>query len=238
MRVEIWSDISCPWCYLGQARFEKALADFAQHGDVEVVHRSFELDSSLQKGAAAPIVDVLVRKAGMSRQQALANEENLRRKTAEEGLDYVLGRDHGRTFDMHRALQLAKVRGRQHELLKILYRANFAEQRSIFDDDERLIELCVEAGLDAAEVREVLSSPDAFVAEVRADEKEASAIGAHAVPFFLFDGKFGLAGAQPVDSFRQALERAWGERTIVQLAEDADAEACGPHGCPVPHAAR
>lgn len=237
MRVEIWSDISCPWCYLGQARFEQALTAFTQQtgADVEVVHRSFELDPSLRKGDAAPIVDVLMAKAGMTQQQAQANENNLSRQTGAEGLEYVMGRDHGSTFDMHRVLQYAKQRGRQHELLAILYRANFAEERSVFDDDERLVELAAEAGLDAAAVRKVIDSPEAFVDEVRADEREASSVGAHAVPFFLFEGKYALAGAQPTESFRNALERAWGEHPIVQLAADDESAVCGPDGCPVPH---
>lgn len=209
MQIDIWSDISCPWCYLAQARFGKALDGFAHRSQVQVVHRSFELDPSLRKGDAAPIVKVLMAKAGMSHEQALANEQNLSRQTAREGLGYVMDRDHGSTFDMHRLLHLAKRHGRQHELIGILFRANFAEERSVFDDDDRLYELAVEAGLDGGEVRAVLADPKAFAAEVRADEAQAHKVGAYSVPFFLIGGKLTLVGAQSTATFAQALERAW-----------------------------
>jgi predicted DsbA family dithiol-disulfide isomerase len=209
MRIDIWSDISCPWCYLAQARFGKALDAFAHRNAVQVVHRSFELDATLRKGDAEPIVKVLMNKIGFTEEQALANEENLSRQTAREGLGYVMDRDHGSTLDMHRLLHLAKRKGVQHELIGIFFRANFAEQRSVFDDDERLVELATEAGLDAAEVRTVLTDPDVYTDAVRADEAEATRVGATSVPFFLFDGKFSLAGAQPLTHYSRALERAW-----------------------------
>lgn len=209
MRIDIWSDISCPWCYLAQARFGKALESFAHRDEVQVVHRSFELDRTLRRGDAAPIVKVLMAKAGMTEEQALANEANLSRQTAREGLGYVMGRDHGSTFDMHRLLQLAKRKGRQHELLAVLFRANFAEERSIFDDDERLYELALEAGLSGDDVRTVLNDTNVYTDAVRADEAEAARAGAYSVPFFLFDGKFSLVGAQPATHYSRALERAW-----------------------------
>jgi predicted DsbA family dithiol-disulfide isomerase len=236
MRVEVWSDIACPWCYVGKARFEKALADFPHRDQVEVVHRSFELDPHRAKDDIQPVLTVLTKKYGMSEAQAQAGEENLGQQAAAEGLAYrTRGRDHGNTFDMHRLLHLAKEHGRQSELLDALYRANFAEERSVFSEgDERLVELAVSAGLDADEARKVLADPDAYADEVRADEREAAQLGATGVPFFVLDRKYGVSGAQPAEVFTRALAQAWGERSPLTLLQDGGGDACGPDGCAVP----
>ncbi|MGV9235149.1 DsbA family oxidoreductase [Streptomyces nigra] len=238
MRVEIWSDIACPWCYVGKARFEKALAAFPHRDQVEVVHRSFELDPGRAKGDIQPVITMLTKKYGMSAAQAQAGEENLGAQAAAEGLAYrTEGRDHGNTFDMHRLLHLAKRHGRQDELIQILYRANFAEERSVFaEGDDRLVELAVEAGLDADEVRRVLADPEAYADDVRADEREAAQLGATGVPFFVLDRAYGVSGAQPAEVFTQALTQAWGDRSPLTLLDTGDADACGPDGCAVPQA--
>ncbi|MFF3514613.1 DsbA family oxidoreductase [Streptomyces sp. NPDC002573] len=236
MRVEIWSDIACPWCYVGKARFEKALQAFPHRDEVEVVHRSFELDPHRAKDDVQPVLTMLSKKYGMSQAQAQAGEDNLGAQAAAEGLEYrTTGRDHGNTFDMHRLLHLAKERGRQDELIQILYRANFAEERSVFSEgDERLVELALEAGLDTEDVHRVLADPTAYADDVRADEREAAELGANGVPFFVLDRKYGVSGAQPTELFAQALTQAWGERSPLRLIEDGGAEACGPDGCAVP----
>ncbi|MFG3424685.1 DsbA family oxidoreductase [Streptomyces californicus] len=236
MRVEIWSDIACPWCYIGKARFEKGLAEFAHRDQVEVVHRSFELDPSRAKGDTAPVIDMLARKYGRSREEAVSMEADVAANAQAEGLGYrVEGRDHGNTFDIHRLLHLAKARGRQDELLTLAYRANFAEERSVYDD-EVLLALAVEAGLDAGEARSVLADPDAYADDVRADEREAAELGASAVPFFVLDRRYGISGGQPSEVFVQALEQAWKDRPATALTPvGGDAEACGPDGaCEVP----
>ncbi|OIK26660.1 DsbA family oxidoreductase [Streptomyces malaysiense] len=236
MRVEIWSDIACPWCYVGKARFEKALAAFPHREDVEVVHRSFELDPGRAKGDVESVLTMLTRKYGMTEAQAEAGEDNLGAQAAAEGLDYrTRGRDHGNTFDMHRLLHLAKDRGRQDELIQALYRANFAEERSVFaEGDERLVELATGAGLDAAEARAVLADPEAYADAVREDEREAAELGANGVPLFVLDRKYGVSGAQPAEVFTQALDRAWGERAPLEPVGRDGAAACGPDGCAVP----
>ncbi|MFI9830420.1 DsbA family oxidoreductase [Streptomyces sp. NPDC051913] len=239
MRVEIWSDIACPWCYVGKARFEKALEAFPHRDGVEVVHRSFELDPGRAKGDVQPVIKMLTKKYGMSEAQAQAGEENLGAQAAAEGLAYrTRDRDHGNTFDMHRLLHLAKEQGRQNELIQAFYQANFAEERSVFSEgDERLVELAVAAGLDADDVRKVLADPSAYADDVRADEREAAELGANGVPFFVLDRKYGVSGAQPAEVFAQALSQAWGERSPLRLIDQSgqgDAEACGPDGCAVP----
>ncbi|WP_103513751.1 DsbA family oxidoreductase [Streptomyces sp. SM10] len=236
MRVEIWSDIACPWCYVGKARFEKGLAGFAHRDEVEVVHRSFELDPGRAKGDTEQVLDMLAQKYGRTVEEARGMEANVAANAQAEGLGYrTEGRDHGSTFDIHRLLHLAKARGRQDELLTLVYRANFAEERSVFDDVV-LAGLAVEAGLDADEARAVLADPEAYAADVRADEREASELGANAVPFFVFDRRYGISGGQPAEVFVQALEQAWKDRQATRLTQvGGDAAACDADGvCEVP----
>ncbi|OKJ56487.1 DsbA family oxidoreductase [Streptomyces sp. CB02115] len=236
MRVEIWSDIACPWCYIGKARFEKGLAEFAHRDEVEVVHRSFELDPSRAKGDTALVIDMLAEKYGRTREEAASMEANVAANAQAEGLGYrTEGRDHGSTFDLHRLLHLAKARGRQDELLTLAYRANFAEERSVFDDAV-LLALAVEAGLDADEARAVLADPEAYADDVRTDEREAAELGANAVPFFVLDRRYGISGGQPSEVFVQALEQAWKDRPVTALTTvGGDAAACDPDGsCEVP----
>ncbi|WP_309093562.1 DsbA family oxidoreductase [Streptomyces sp.] len=236
MRVEIWSDIACPWCYVGKARFDKALREFPHGDEVEVVHRSFELDPGRAKDDVQPVIDMLTRKYGMSPAQAEAGEDNLGAQAAAEGLDYrTRGRDHGSTFDMHRLLHFAKEQGRQERLLDLLYRANFADERSVFNDDERLVELAVAAGLEEQAARAVLADPRAYADDVRADEREAAQLGAGGVPFFVLDRKYGVSGAQPAEVFTRALAQAYGDRAPLETVDGADTDgACGPDGCAVP----
>jgi len=234
MRVEIWSDIACPWCYIGKARFEKGLAAFAHRDEVEVVHRSFELDPNRAKGETGPVVPMLAKKYGRTIEEAQAMEEHVASNARSDGLDYrTEGRDHGNTFDIHRLLHLAKARGRQSELLDLAYRANFAEERSVFDA-ETLVTLAVEAGLDETEVRTVLADETAYADAVRADEREAAELGANGVPFFVLDRRYGISGGQPAEVFTQALEQAWASRALqpvaVAAATDGGAGACDVDG--------
>ncbi|MGQ4515874.1 DsbA family protein [Streptomyces sp. DW26H14] len=212
MRVEIWSDIACPWCYIGKARFEQGLAAFPHRDEVEVVHRSFELDPKAAPASGETVVDMLAAKYGRTREEAAAMEENVASNARSEGLGYLTeGRDHGNTFDIHRLLHLAKARGRHSELLDLAYRANFAEERSVYAPGT-LVALGVEAGLDEEEVRGVLADPSAYADDVRADEREAARLGAGGVPFFVLDRRYGVSGGQPAELFTQALQQAWETR--------------------------
>lgn len=213
MRVEIWSDIACPWCYIGKARFEKGLAAFPHKDEVEVVYRAFELDPSMAKGSGRAVVDLLAEKYGRSRDEALAMEEHVAANARSEGLGYLTGegRDTGNTFDIHRLALLAKARGRQSAFLDLAYRANFAEERSVFAQDT-LLAIAVDAGLDEEEARAVLADPEAYADEVRQDEAEAHALGANGVPFFVLDRRYGVSGGQPAEVFTQALAQAWESR--------------------------
>ncbi|GGW63316.1 DsbA family oxidoreductase [Streptomyces xantholiticus] len=235
MRVEIWSDIACPWCYIGKARFEKGLEAFAHRDEIEVVHRSFELDPNRAGHDTTPVVDLLAKKYGRTREEARAMEEHVASTARSEGLEYrTEGRDHGNTFDIHRLLHLAKARGLQDELLTLVYRANFAEERSVFDP-EVLVALAAEAGLDEQEARRALADEAAYADDVRADEREAAELGATGVPFFVFDRRYGVSGGQPAELFTQALEQAWQGRSVTPPGGAAACDADG--ACEVPAAA-
>jgi predicted DsbA family dithiol-disulfide isomerase len=207
MLVEIWSDIVCPWCYIGKARFEKSLAVSPHRDEVEVVFRSFELDPTRARDAATPVVTMLADKYGLSEDQARQAEQDVAQNAAAEGLPYRTDRAHGNTFDIHRLIQLAKEHGRQDVMVDLAYRANFAEG-TIFVPG-RLEELAAEAGLDPEAVRKVLADETAYADAVRADEQEAARLGATGVPFFVFDGRLGVSGAQPVELLTRALAEAW-----------------------------
>ena len=208
MKVEIWTDVVCPWCYVGKRRFEKALANFDHRGDVEVVHRSYQLNPLAPKDKTSPRRASLMSKYGLSEQQVDAMNAKMEQTAAEEGLRYDLtGGVTGNTFDAHRVLHLAHDRGRQDEVIERLYRAYFTEKRSLFDHDS-LVELAGEAGLDRDEVRRMLASHD-YTDAVERDVNEARRLGATGVPFFVIDNRYGVAGAQPAEVFSQALDRAW-----------------------------
>lgn len=207
MRVDIWSDIVCPWCYLGKRRFERALDAFEGRADVEVVHRSFQLDPARPKGHTQHRREMLMSKYHLSAAQVETMDARMEQTAAAEGLEYHLGDGvTGNTFDAHRLLHLAADRGRQDATLERFYRAYFTEGRSLFEDDS-LAALAVESGLDAAGVGRVLAGDD-YAAAVVADVREAHALGANGVPFFVFDNRFGVSGAQATDVFAQVLARA------------------------------
>ena len=207
MRVDIWSDIVCPWCYVGKARFEKALSAFTHADEVEVVYHSFELDPQAAHGTGQSNLDMLAAKFGKSRAEALAMDDHVGAMARAEGLDFDCERPSGNTFDVHRVLHLGQQRGVQRELLTAVNEAYFAKARNIFDHGV-LTEVAVAAGLDAAEVGAVLDG-DAHAEQVRADEAQARQLGITGVPFFVFDMALGASGAQPTELFARALDQAW-----------------------------
>jgi predicted DsbA family dithiol-disulfide isomerase len=210
MQVEIWSDVVCPWCYVGKRRFEAALARFAERAEVEVVWRSFELDPDAPQQRERPATEHLAQKYGMSVEQAEASQQRLTDLATAEGLEYHLDRTAGgNSFDAHRLLHLAAAAGLQDRLKERLLRAYFTEGEAIGRPDV-LARLAADAGLDPAEVDEVLAG-ERFAAEVRADEHRARLLGINGVPFFAIDARYGISGAQSSDLILSALEQAWSE---------------------------
>jgi predicted DsbA family dithiol-disulfide isomerase len=231
MHVEIWSDIACPWCYVGKRRFEAALAAFEHRDDVTVTWRSFELDPHAPAERGGERAAHLAEKYGSSLEQARAMQDQMTAVAAGEGLrfDFAAARD-GNTFDAHRLLHLAAAHDRQDALKERLLRAHFGEGELI-SDHAVLERLAVEAGLPRDEVAEVLAG-DRYAADVRADEATATSLGITAVPFFVVDRAFGAAGAQPPETLGELLRHAWEARPPLSvLASAADGETCGVDGC-------
>ena len=233
MKVEIWSDVVCPWCYIGKRRFEQALAGFAHRDEVEVVWRSFELDPHAPAERTGGYAEHLAAKYGRTLEQAQQMLDSMTATAAAEGLDlrFDLARP-GSTFDAHRLLHLAGERGVQDAVKERLVRATFTEGEPI-GDHETLVRLVAEAGLDADEARAVLAS-DRYAAEVRGDEQQAQAYGISGVPFFVVDGRYGVSGAQPAEALRQVLAQAWAERSPLQVVTGgAPAPGCEGDACAV-----
>jgi predicted DsbA family dithiol-disulfide isomerase len=208
MKLEIWSDVICPWCGLGQHRLDLALEGFAHRDAVEVVHRSFQLDPAAP-AAPQPVRAMLAAKYRMNDAQLAATFARIEGLAAADGLSpYIVGDNVvGNTRLAHELLALASERGREAAAWQRLYRAYFAERRSIFDVDA-LVALGEEVGLDPAEARAALAD-GRYVARVEADGREARALGASGVPFVVIDRRYAIAGAQPIDTLRRALEHAW-----------------------------
>ncbi len=208
MKVEIWSDVVCPWCYVGKRNLEAALAEFPHADEVTVEWRSFELDASTPRQMDLSMDEVLQRKYGMSPEEATAANRQMTELAAKVGLEYHLDKVQiGNTFDAHRLIHLADTQGLGGAMKERLLAAYFTEGRSVSDPAE-LARLGVEVGLDRARVDTVMAG-DEFGAEVRADEAQAVELGCTGVPFFVVDGKFGIPGAQPPDVLLRLLNRVW-----------------------------
>jgi predicted DsbA family dithiol-disulfide isomerase len=238
MKVEIWSDVVCPWCYIGKRRFEAALAGFPHRDSVEVEWKAFELDPTTESAPAGTVVgprDQAVRlagKYGTDVDSAQRMVDNVVAQAAADGLEYRLDRAvPANTVDAHQVIHLAGERGVQDAVKERLLRAYFTEGEAVGDRDT-LVRLAAEAGLDADEVRAVLDE-DRYVGAVRADQAEAAALGIRGVPFFVVDRKYGVSGAQPADVLRQVLDKAWGERAPLIPVVAGDDAVCGPDGCTV-----
>lgn len=212
MQVEIWSDVACPWCAVGKRRFEAAMQTFEHADAVQLRWRSFELDSSAPRDATGPdgsqYVDRLAAKYGTDPVTAQAMIDRMTDTAAGDGWRFRFDRIRpGNTFDAHRLLHLAADRGRQDQV-KERFLAGYLEEGVPIGQPEALRELAVGAGLDDVEVAEVLSG-ERFADAVRADEREARALGISGVPFFVIDRRFGISGAQPATVLVQALVQAW-----------------------------
>jgi predicted DsbA family dithiol-disulfide isomerase len=231
MQVEVWSDVVCPWCYIGKRRLETALERFPHRGEVEIVWRSFQLDPSIPEGETHQTLPALAAKYGATVEQMRANMTRVEQVAAEEGLEYHLAQGvSGNTSLAHELLHHAAEHGRQGELKERLLHAHFTEARSVFDVDS-LVALATEVGLDADEARAALTDRRHRSAAAE-DAATAQMLGATGVPFFVVDRKYGAAGAQPADLLLQILERAWAESHPLVTVPAAD--GCDDDGCAVP----
>jgi len=229
VEVEIWSDIACPWCYIGKRRFEAAMAQFEHAEEVRLTWRSFELDPTAPADTPGDAVALLAQKYGVSLEQARQMHQRVTDVAAGEGLEYHLDEARrGSTFDGHRIIHLAREHGLQDEMKERLLRARLSEGKLV-SDPETLVELAHEVGLPEAEVRDVLAS-DRFAAEVREDEQIANRFGITGVPMFVVDRELGASGAQPAELLLSLLRQGWENRTpaisVVEGGASCDVDGC------------
>ena len=233
LNVEIWSDIACPWCFVGKRRLESALARFAHRDQVQITWRAFQLDPSAPpvREPESSYAERLARKYGTTPAQAQQMIDRMVGVARAEGLAFDFTRIRpGNTFDAHRLLHLAKAHGLQDALKERMFRGYLEEGKAI-GTHEALRSLCADVALDADAVEGVLAT-DLYAAEVRADLDEARALGVDGVPFFLLGRRYAVSGAQPAELLLSALQRAWDERPPERLASDeAEGSVCGPDGC-------
>jgi predicted DsbA family dithiol-disulfide isomerase len=229
VHVEVWSDIACPWCYVGKRRLEAALEAFAHRDAVRVTWRSFELDPAAPAAREEDGATHLARKYGTSVERAREMEAQMTSVAAGDGLDFRFDRIRlGSTFDAHRLVHLAAGHGRQDAMKERLFGAYLTEG-ALLSDPATLRRLGAEAGLPADEVAELVAS-DRHAEDVREDERLAAALGITAVPFFVVDRAIAASGAQPPEVLGDLLHRAWELRRPAMAVVDGG-EACGPDGC-------
>jgi predicted DsbA family dithiol-disulfide isomerase len=228
VQIEVWSDVVCPWCYIGKRRLETALERFPHRDQVQVIWRSFQLDPTIPEGETHPTLPALAAKYGRSVEGMRAAQQQLEQVAAGEGLAYHLADGvSGNTALAHELLHLAADRGLGGAAKERLLHAYFEEGRSVFDVDS-LVALGVEVGLDEAEIRAALSDRR-YRAAVQQDAATAQALGANGVPFFVVDRRYGAAGAQPADLLLQVLERAWADAhplVTVPAAQGCEGDNC------------
>ena len=207
MIIEVWSDVACPWCYIGKRRFERALAGFDGADDVEVTWRSFQLDPSIPRGSRTSHDESLAKKFGVSAEQVRAMNDRVVGLAADEGLEYHFERYITvNTLDAHRMSHLARTQGLGPEMHERLFRAQFVEG-AVLDDPDTLVRLATEVGVTEDAARQVAEG-DAYTADVAGDIREARMLGVSGVPFFAIDRRFGISGAQPTELFASALDQA------------------------------
>ena len=232
MKVEIWSDYQCPFCYIGKRRFEDALNQFENKAQVEVEFRSFELNPEAERHINMSQNEMLAKKYGMSQAQVEANSQNLTQQAAELGLEYHLDKVVlTNSFDAHRLMHLAESKGKGQEMNERLFKAYFTEGKHI-GDHATLASLAEEVGLEKQEVESMLAGT-AFTAEVRGDEQEGSVLGITGVPFFVINRKYGISGAQPAEAFLDTLKKVWAEENPLQMVNETG-DTCTDGSCNVP----
>ncbi len=232
MNVDIWSDIACPWCFIGKRRFEKALADFPHRDQVNVRWHSYQLDPTLPEHYDGSELDYLATVKRMDRGQVRQMLDQVTATAAGEGLDYDFERlVVANSFAAHELLHLAKEHGAAEVVKESLLSAHFEHGEDIGSRDV-LVRVGVDAGLDADEINAALDSRR-YRDAVNDDIRQARTLGIQGVPFFVIENTWGISGAQPSQLFTQALDQAWRESNPLVMVQTDDAAACGPEGCAI-----
>lgn len=234
MQIDIWSDIMCPWCYIGKKRFEKALAAFPHRDQVQVKYHSYQLDPSSPEHFDGSALEYLSQLKGMPQDQVKQMWAQVGSNAEQEGLAFDFENQIiANSFKAHQLVHMAEQIGKAAEVKEALLKAHFVDGGDIGSDEE-LIRIGISHGLERSVIEEGFAS-DAHAEDVRADIAQALQLGIQGVPFYVFDMKLGLSGAQPVEVFTQALTQAWGDRPAFQMMnnQSSDGTACGPDGCEI-----
>ncbi|WP_215232499.1 DsbA family oxidoreductase [Dyadobacter linearis] len=232
MKVEIWSDVMCPFCYIGKRKFENALAEFPQKDKIQVEWKSFQLNPEMKTEPGKGINEYLAETKGWTPEYAQQVNDHVTNMAAEVGLEYNMDKAVlANSFDAHRFLQFAKTKGLGDQAEEQLFKAYFTDGKNTADH-ETLVELGAAIGLDSAELKTVLEGTR-FSEDVRKDVYEAQQVGARGVPFFVLDRKYAVSGAQPSEAFLGALEQSFGEwekANPALLVALGDGASCTPDG--------
>ncbi|WP_404293853.1 DsbA family oxidoreductase [Cytobacillus kochii] len=231
MKVEIWSDIACPFCYIGKRKFEHALVGFDQKDEVEVVYKSFQLDPNAPQNTTETMNQMLAKKYGQSVEQVEQMQQQVTAQANEVGLDYHLNdAKMTNTLDAHRLIHLAKEKGKMSEMKEQLLKSYFVEGKHV-GEIESLVDIAAAVGLDKEEVTSVLAS-DQYKKEVEADMQEGVQLGVQGVPFFVFNRKYAVSGAQPSNVFSEVLTKVIEEEKQSQpLNVIKQGDACTDGSC-------
>jgi predicted DsbA family dithiol-disulfide isomerase len=220
MKIEVWSDIACPFCYIGHRRLEWALGQVGFADEVSVEYRSFQLDVSAPVHNEMRATEMLARKYGMTEQQAIAMNHRMMEQASSDGLNMkLLDIQLTNTLDAHRVIHYAKAQGKEEAAVEQLFKAYFVESRHV-GERQSLLAIAEEAGLDRDSVNAMLDS-DRFIAEVELNQEEANTLGIQGVPFYVIDRKYAISGAQAKEVFKQALEQAHADKKVATASGDS-----------------
>ncbi|MGG4412045.1 DsbA family oxidoreductase [Niallia taxi] len=238
MKIEVWSDFVCPFCYIGKRRLEEAIAQFPGKDQVEVEFKSFELDPNAQTYSGTGINEALAKKYGMSIEEAKRANEGIGSQAAEVGLTFNFDEmKPTNTFDAHRLAKFAATVGKEKEMTEKLLASYFTESKLISDHDV-LVEIAQTAGIEKEETLAVLNDSTKYANDVRIDEALAQQMGVTGVPFFVINKKYSISGAQPTETFRRALQQVWEEEGNAPKLQDLSggntAAACTDDNCEIP----
>lgn len=231
MKIEIWSDYVCPYCYIGERQLEKALESFSGKEDIDISYRSFELDPYASYETISTTKERVAQKYGYTSEQAQQMIDNVTKYAKSVGLDYNYGTTcYTNTFEAHRIAKYAETKGKGLAMSEKLFHAYFTENKQM-SNHKVLTDIAIELGLDKLEVEDVLKNKK-FAEDVHKDEYEASRLGIHAVPFFLINGKYSLSGAQSPEVFKKVIKKALEEEKIE--TDNLEGMICNIDGCDIP----
>lgn len=238
MNIEIWSDFVCPFCYIGEKRLFDAMEQVTFKDELTIEYKSFELDPQAKTFDGTTIDEAIAKKYGVSVEQARQNNQQIKEQAKMVGLDFNFDTmKPTNTLAAHRLAKFAKSQGKELAMANRLFAAYFTEGRLVSDTDV-LLGLATEIGLDSDQVKVILADDSAHLEEVRADEKQAQLYGISSVPYIVVDNKYAIKGAQPLETFVGALEKAWSEKQPAPVFEEVSSAEngmnCDGDGCAIP----